>query len=70
MEFHDKTWVVILVGMKGDVLNNYKSYPTTFQVVPRISTIVLTVLTKEYEKLDDGSPYPYNYIEHIESHFK
>ena len=53
---------MVLVGMEGDVFNYYKSYKSTFQVVPKDDNHCQAVMTIEYEKIDDASPYPYKYI--------
>ncbi|XP_023551289.1 MLP-like protein 329 [Cucurbita pepo subsp. pepo] len=77
VEFHDEKFTVVLVGLEGDVFNHYKTFKPVYQVVPKGPSHCLAVLTIEYEKLDDGSPYPYKYIDlmngitkDIESHLK
>ena len=69
--------MVVLVGLEGDLFNHYKTFKPVCQVVPKGPSHCLAVLTIEYEKLDDGSPYPFKYIDlmngitkDIESHLK
>ncbi|XP_022150052.1 MLP-like protein 328 [Momordica charantia] len=77
VEFDDEKFAVTLVGLEGDVFNHYKTFKGIYQVVPKDPEHSLAVLTLEYEKLDDGSPYPYKYLDlmnnitkDIESHLK
>ncbi|XP_022155164.1 MLP-like protein 329 [Momordica charantia] len=77
VEFHDDKLTVVLVGLEGDVFKHYKTFKPSYQVVPKGPRHCLALMTIEYEKLDDGSPYPYKYIDlmngitkDIESHLK
>ncbi|XP_022150050.1 MLP-like protein 328 [Momordica charantia] len=77
VEFDDKNLSVTLIGLEGDVFKHYKTFNAIYKVVPKSPEHSLAVLTLEYEKLDDGSPYPYQYLDlmngitkDIESHLK
>ncbi|XP_023553763.1 MLP-like protein 328 [Cucurbita pepo subsp. pepo] len=77
VEFDDEKLSVTLIGLEGDVFEHYKTFKGIYQVVPKGPEHCLAVLTLEYEKLDDGSPYPYKYLDlmnnltrDIESHLK
>ncbi|KGN49640.1 MLP-like protein 328 [Cucumis sativus] len=77
VEFDDEKFAVTLIGLEGDVFEHYKLFKGTYQVVPKGPEHSLAVLTLEYEKLNDGSPYPYKYLDlmnnltkDIESHLK
>ena len=63
VEFHDDKLLIILVGLEGDVFNHYKSFKPAYQVVPKGPNHCQAILTIEYEKLNDGSSYPYKYID-------
>ncbi|KGN49652.1 MLP-like protein 328 [Cucumis sativus] len=63
VEFHDDKLLIILVGLEGDVFNHYKSFKPSYQVVPKGPNHCQAILTIEYEKLNDGSSYPYKYID-------
>ncbi|XP_038876398.1 MLP-like protein 328 [Benincasa hispida] len=77
VEFDDEKLAVTLIGLEGDVFEHYKVFKGIYQVVPKGPEHSLAILTLEYEKLDDGSPYPYKYLDlmnnitkDIESHLK
>ncbi|XP_022155179.1 MLP-like protein 328 [Momordica charantia] len=77
VEFNDEKMAMTVVGLEGDVFDHYKVFNATYQVVSKGPQHSLAVLTLEYEKLDDGSPYPYKYLDlmnaitkDIESHLK
>ncbi|XP_022150029.1 MLP-like protein 328, partial [Momordica charantia] len=77
VEFDDKNLSVSLIGLGGDVFKHYKTFNAIHKVLPKSPRHSLVVLTLEYEKLDDGSPYPYQYLDlmngiakDIESHLK
>ncbi|XP_038893256.1 MLP-like protein 329 [Benincasa hispida] len=77
VEFDDKKLVMTLVGLEGGVFKHYKTFKLTYQIVPKEPERSLVILILEYEKLDDGSTYPYKYtdllsniIKDIESHLK
>lgn len=63
VELDDEKLMVTLIGLEGDVFNHYKIFKPAFQVVPKGPKHSLTILTLEYEKLDDGSPSPYKYLD-------
>ncbi|KAA0035387.1 MLP-like protein 328 [Cucumis melo var. makuwa] len=77
VEFDDEKLAVTLIGLEGDVFEHYKTFKGTYQVVPKDSEHCLAILTLEYEKLKDDSPYPYKYLDlmnkltkDIEAHHK
>lgn len=77
VEFDDEKFAMTVIALEGDVFDHYKVFKATYQVVPKNSEHSLAVLTLEYEKIDDGSPYPYKYLDimngitkDIESHLK
>lgn len=77
VEFDDEKLKVTLIGLEGDAFNHYKTFKPIYQIVPKGPECSLAVLTLEYEKLNDDSPYPYKYIDimngitkDIESHLK
>ena len=61
VEYDDENRSATLIGIDGDVMQEYKSYKCTFQVVPK-GTGSLAKLTIEYEKLSDDVPAPDKYI--------
>ena len=61
VEYDDENKSATLIGIDGDVMQEYKSYKCTFQVVPK-GTGSLAKLTIEYEKLSDDVPAPDKYI--------
>ena len=63
MEFDDEKLAVTLVGLEGDVFEHYKTFKATHLVVSKGPEHSSVVLTLEYEKLGDGSPYPYKYLD-------
>lgn len=63
MEFDDEKLMVKKIGLEGDALDHYKTIKFVYQVVPRSRKHSLLILTVEYEKLDNDSPYPYKYID-------
>lgn len=65
MEFDDEKLTTTLTGLEGHVFEYYKTLKVTFQVVPKGLERSLAVLTLEYEKLNDDSPYPYKYLDII-----
>lgn len=77
VEFDDEKFAMTAIGLEGDVFDHYKTFNVTYQVVPKGPEHSLAVLTLEYEKLDDESPYPYKHLDlmnritnDIESHLK
>lgn len=77
VNFDDEKLIVKHVGLEGDVFKYYKSFNSIYQVVPKGQDNCLAILTVEYEKLIDDSPYPYKHIDSmtrmtkdIESHLK
>ena len=77
VEFDDEKLAVTLIGLEGDVFEHYKTFKVTYQVVPKDSEHSLAILTLEYEKLRDDTPYPYKYLhlmnkltKDIEAHHK
>lgn len=77
VEFDDENFKLVQIGLEGDVFKHYKIFKATYQVVPKGPEHSLAIMTLEYEKSDDGSPYPYKYLDlmngvtkDIESHLK
>ncbi|KAA0035388.1 hypothetical protein IC582_024436 [Cucumis melo] len=77
VEFDDENFAVTLIGLEGDVFEHYKSFQGTYKVVPKGPEHSLAVLTLQFEKLKDDSPYPYKYLDlmhtitkDIEAHLK
>ena len=67
VEFDDKNLVVRMVGLEGDVFKHYKTFIATYQVVPKGLGRSVIIFTLEYEKLNDGSPYPDKYHEAMDN---
>lgn len=63
VEFDDENFSVTLIGLEGDVFEHYKTFKVIYKVVPDGPEHSLAVLILEYEKLNDGSPYPYKYLD-------
>lgn len=70
MEFDDKKLVMKLVGLEGNVFKHYKTFNIIYQIVPKKPQHSLVVMNLKYEKLDDGSPAPYKYVEFLENLIK
>lgn len=77
VEFDDENMAVTFIGLEGDVFEHYKTIKLTYKVVPKGPEHSLVIMTYEYEKLDDDTPYPYKYLDlmnnftkDIESHLK
>lgn len=63
VEFDDEKLMLVQIGFEGNVFDHYKVFKMTYQVVPKNLEHSTTIMTLEYEKLDDGSPYPYKYLD-------
>ncbi|CAK9324084.1 unnamed protein product [Citrullus colocynthis] len=63
VEFDDKNMAVTLIGLEGDVFEHYKTFKGIYRIVPKDFEHSLAILTLEYEKLKDDSPYPYKYLD-------
>ncbi|KAM3705402.1 hypothetical protein ACJW31_03G077400 [Castanea mollissima] len=61
VEYDDENRSATLIGIDGDIMQEYKSFKGTYQVVPK-GTGSLAKLTIEYEKLSDDVPAPDKYI--------
>ncbi|XP_030958864.1 MLP-like protein 28 [Quercus robur] len=61
VEYDDENRSATLIAIDGDVMQEYKSFKGTYQVVPK-GTGSLAKLTIEYEKLSDDVPAPDKYI--------
>ncbi|KAL4017104.1 hypothetical protein IC575_024778 [Cucumis melo] len=65
VEYDDAKLKITMRGIEGSPFRDYKFFKPIFQYVPKSDNPnhCLAILTIEYEKLNDSSPYPYKYIE-------
>ncbi|KAF8083018.1 hypothetical protein N665_0795s0015 [Sinapis alba] len=62
IEVDEENKSVSFIAMEGDVLEHYKSYKITLDVVPRGDGVCIAKWKWEYEKLNDDVPPPTKYI--------
>ncbi|KAF3973935.1 hypothetical protein ACB098_03G076000 [Castanea mollissima] len=61
VEYDDANRSATLIGVDGDIMQEYKTFKATYQVVPK-GTGSLAKLNIEYEKLREDVPAPDKYI--------
>ncbi|XP_009110119.1 MLP-like protein 34 [Brassica rapa] len=61
-EVDEENMSVSFLAMEGDVLEQYKSYKITLDVVPKDDRVCIAKWKWEYEKLNDDVPPPTKYI--------
>ena len=61
VEYDDANRSATLVGVDGDIMQEYKTFKATYQAVPK-GTGSLAKLNIEYEKLREDVPAPDKYI--------
>ncbi|KAJ0247638.1 Polyketide cyclase/dehydrase and lipid transport superfamily protein [Hirschfeldia incana] len=62
IEVDEENKSVSFLAIEGDVLQQYKSYKITLDVVPRDGGVCIAKWKWEYEKLNDDVPPPIKYI--------
>ncbi|GLT78410.1 hypothetical protein SLA2020_499470 [Shorea laevis] len=56
VEFDDESKTVTLVGLEGDVFEDFKNYITVFQAIPKDDSLSVVKGVIEYEKLKEDGP--------------
>ncbi|KAL0698970.1 hypothetical protein Bca4012_055092 [Brassica carinata] len=62
IEVDEENKSVSFLAIEGDVLEQYKSYKISLDVVPRDDGVCIAKWTWDYEKLNDDGPPPTKYI--------
>ncbi|VVA91385.1 unnamed protein product [Arabis nemorensis] len=66
-ELDDKNMAVILRGMGGRVMELYKVYDVIFQFIPTSEQGCVCKVTMLWEKINEDSPEPINYMKFVKS---